>query len=93
MQVFNQSPRAWRPTKYTSADFEAARARLAESTVDSIFIHAVYLINCASRTPLSAASRWSRWHTRFALATELGREARSSTPTAARARLPRKPLP
>jgi deoxyribonuclease-4 len=51
MQVFNQSPRAWRPTKYTSADFEAARARLAESSVDSIFIHAVYLINCASPDP------------------------------------------
>jgi deoxyribonuclease-4 len=51
MQVFNQSPRAWRPTKYTPADFEAARARLAESTVDSVFIHAVYLINCASPDP------------------------------------------
>jgi deoxyribonuclease-4 len=51
MQIFNQSPRAWRPTKYTSADFEAARAKLADSTVESIFIHAVYLINCASTDP------------------------------------------
>jgi deoxyribonuclease-4 len=51
MQIFNQSPRAWRPTKYTSADFEAARAKLADSTVESVFIHAVYLINCASIDP------------------------------------------
>jgi deoxyribonuclease IV len=51
MQIFNQSPRAWRPTKYTSDDFETARARLAVSTVRSIFIHAVYLINCGSDDP------------------------------------------
>jgi deoxyribonuclease IV len=48
MQVFNQSPRAWRPTRYGPADFAAFRAALAESTVQSVFIHAVYLINCAS---------------------------------------------
>ena len=28
MQIFNQSPRAWRPTKYTSDDFEAALDKL-----------------------------------------------------------------
>src|SRR4051794_12953943 len=48
IQVFNQSPRAWRPTKYTEADFAAFRERLAESRVDSAYIHAVYLINVAS---------------------------------------------
>jgi deoxyribonuclease IV len=48
MQIFNQSPRMWRPTNYAEADFEAFRARFASSPVDSIFIHAVYLINCAS---------------------------------------------
>jgi deoxyribonuclease-4 len=51
MQIFNQSPRAWRPTRYTDADFAAFRERFAESPVDSIFIHAVYLINCASDDP------------------------------------------
>jgi deoxyribonuclease IV len=51
IQVFNQSPRAWRPTKYTEDDFAAFRARLAESLVDSIYIHAVYLINVASDDP------------------------------------------
>ena len=48
MQIFNQSPRAWRPTNYSEADFAAFRERLAASTVESVFIHAVYLINVAS---------------------------------------------
>jgi deoxyribonuclease-4 len=48
MQIFNQSPRAWRPSRYTSADFRAFRERIANSPVESLFIHAVYLINLAS---------------------------------------------
>jgi deoxyribonuclease-4 len=48
IQIFNQSPRAWRPTKYTDADFAAFRERLTQSPVESIYIHAVYLINVAS---------------------------------------------
>ncbi len=48
MQIFNQSPRAWRPTKYSSDDFAAFRERIAESPVKSVYIHAVYLINVAS---------------------------------------------
>src|SRR5688572_20223181 len=48
IQIFNQSPRAWRPTRYTEADFAAFRERLAVSPVESIYIHAVYLINVAS---------------------------------------------
>jgi deoxyribonuclease IV len=48
IQIFNQSPRMWRPTKYTEEDFAAFRERLAASPVESVFIHAVYLINVAS---------------------------------------------
>lgn len=48
MQIFNQSPRAWRPTNYSEADFAAFRERLATSPVKSVYIHAVYLINVAS---------------------------------------------
>lgn len=51
MQVFNQSPRMWRPTRYTEDDFAAFRERLASSPVQSVFIHAVYLINVASDDP------------------------------------------
>jgi deoxyribonuclease-4 len=48
MQVFNQSPRMWRPTSYGPEDFAAFRERFARSPVASVFIHAVYLINVAS---------------------------------------------
>ncbi len=48
MQIFNQSPRMWRPTSYTEDQFALFRRRLEESSVESVVIHAVYLINCAS---------------------------------------------
>jgi deoxyribonuclease-4 len=48
IQIFNQSPRMWRPTKYTEANFAAFRERLAASPIESVYIHAVYLINVAS---------------------------------------------
>jgi deoxyribonuclease-4 len=48
MQIFHQSPRAWRPTKYSEGDFARFRERMAASDVESVFIHAVYLINVAS---------------------------------------------
>jgi deoxyribonuclease-4 len=48
IQIFNQSPRAWRPTRYTDEDFAAFRERLEASPVESVYIHAVYLINVAS---------------------------------------------
>ena len=48
MQIFHQSPRAWRPTKYSEEDFARFRERLAASDVESVYIHAVYLINVAS---------------------------------------------
>src|SRR2546421_7302204 len=48
IQIFNQSPRMWRPTKYTEENFAAFRDRFAASPVKSAYIHAVYLINVAS---------------------------------------------
>jgi deoxyribonuclease IV len=48
MQIFNQSPRAWRPTNYTAAAFAEFREQFRDSSVQAVFIHAVYLINCAS---------------------------------------------
>jgi deoxyribonuclease-4 len=49
IQIFHQSPRMWRPTAYSEADFERFRADLAASSVETAVIHAVYLINCASK--------------------------------------------
>jgi deoxyribonuclease IV len=48
IQIFNQSPRMWRPTAYGEDDFAAFRAAMADSPVDAVLIHAVYLLNCGS---------------------------------------------
>jgi len=49
IQIFNQSPRMWRPTKYGEEDFAAFREAMDGSGVEAVIIHAVYLINCASK--------------------------------------------
>jgi deoxyribonuclease IV len=48
IQIFNQSPRMWRPTAYTDEDFAAFREAMAASPVKTVIIHAVYLLNCAT---------------------------------------------
>jgi deoxyribonuclease IV len=48
IQIFNQSPRMWRPTAYGEEDFAAFRAAMADSPIEAVMIHAVYLLNCAS---------------------------------------------
>ncbi|HEY8083169.1 MAG TPA: deoxyribonuclease IV [Solirubrobacterales bacterium] len=48
IQIFNQSPRMWRPTKYGPSDFAAFREAMADSPIEAVVIHAVYLINCAT---------------------------------------------
>jgi len=49
IQIFHQNPRMWRPTAYKEEDFAAFRQDFDASGMGSIVIHAVYLINCASR--------------------------------------------
>jgi deoxyribonuclease IV len=51
IQIFNQSPRMWRPTAYGEDDFAEFRAALDESPIEAVLIHAVYLLNCASEDP------------------------------------------
>jgi deoxyribonuclease IV len=51
IQIFNQSPRMWRPTVYRDEDVSAFREGMAESPIDAVLIHAVYLLNCASDDP------------------------------------------
>ena len=48
IQIFNQSPRMWRPTAYGEEDFAAFREAAGASSVKAVLIHAVYLLNCAS---------------------------------------------
>jgi deoxyribonuclease-4 len=51
IQIFNQSPRMWRPSVYREEDIAAFREAMADSTIDAVVIHAVYLLNCASEDP------------------------------------------
>jgi deoxyribonuclease IV len=48
IQIFHQSPRAWRPTNFGPEDFAAFNEGFAASRLESTVIHAVYLINTAS---------------------------------------------
>jgi deoxyribonuclease-4 len=51
IQIFNQSPRMWRPTRYGPDEFAAFREAMDASPIESVIIHAVYLINCATTDP------------------------------------------
>ncbi len=51
IQIFNQSPRMWRPTAYKDEDIAAFREAMAASPIGAVLIHAVYLLNCASDDP------------------------------------------
>jgi deoxyribonuclease IV len=51
IQIFNQSPRMWRPSSYPEKDVAAFREAMADSPIDAVLIHAVYLLNCASEDP------------------------------------------
>jgi len=49
IQIFNQSPRMWRPTRYSDDDFAAFREEMKESRVEVVAIHMIYLINPAAK--------------------------------------------
>jgi deoxyribonuclease IV len=49
IQVFNQSPRMWRPTRYSENDFAAFREAMDASRVEVVAIHMIYLINPAAK--------------------------------------------
>jgi deoxyribonuclease IV len=51
IQIFNQSPRMWKPTTYRDEDVAAFKEAMASSPIDAVLIHAVYLLNCASEDP------------------------------------------
>ena len=49
IQIFNQSPRMWRPTRYSDDDFAEFRKALEPSRVEVVAIHMIYLINPAAK--------------------------------------------
>jgi deoxyribonuclease-4 len=48
IQIFNQSPRQWKPTVYDDEKVAAFKEAMAGSDIEALVIHAVYLLNCAS---------------------------------------------
>ena len=48
VQLFTQSPRAWRPTNHDPATFERFRERRAEEHIGGVLCHALYLCNLAA---------------------------------------------
>ena len=48
LQVFTQSPRAWRPTNHDPATFDRFRERRAEVGLHGVLCHALYLCNLAA---------------------------------------------
>ena len=49
IQVFNQSPRMWRPTTWKDPDIAAFLELMEKGPIRSVVIHAVYLINPATK--------------------------------------------
>jgi deoxyribonuclease-4 len=52
IQIFNQSPRAWKGRLYHDDEVAAYQEALTGSPVQELVIHAIYLINCASEDPV-----------------------------------------
>jgi deoxyribonuclease-4 len=48
VQIFNQSPRMWRPSTYSDEQIAAYYDALDDSPVEGLLIHAIYLLNCAA---------------------------------------------
>ncbi len=48
VQLFTQSPRAWKPPTPDPDTYEAFRARREETGIGAVFCHAIYLVNLAA---------------------------------------------
>src|SRR5438067_2251339 len=48
IQIFTPRPRAWRPREYSEQEVAEFHDAMAESEVQALLVHAVYLLNPAS---------------------------------------------
>jgi deoxyribonuclease IV len=48
VQVFTQSPRTWRPTDHDPANLERFKQRVAETGLQGVVCHALYLVNLSA---------------------------------------------
>src|SRR5687767_11754011 len=51
IQIFNQSPRQWKPTVYSDETIAAYHEAFEDSGVEALLIHAVYLLNPGTDDP------------------------------------------
>ncbi|MBJ7473371.1 MAG: deoxyribonuclease IV, partial [Solirubrobacteraceae bacterium] len=51
IQIFNQSPRAWKPNSYDDAALAKFHQAQADSDIGAVLIHAIYLLNPGSEDP------------------------------------------
>ncbi len=73
VQIFTQSPRAWKPTQYSDevlAGYRAAQA--GDAQVRATFCHATYLINIAAPDPEVRQRSRACLQANFAVATAMG---------------------
>src|SRR5258707_13961613 len=49
IQIFHQSPRMWRPTRYGEEDFAAFREAMEASSGEAAGVHRGFLINMGSK--------------------------------------------
>jgi len=73
VQVFTQSPRAWKPTQYSPEVLAAYRvAASAHPSVSATYCHATYLINLAGHDPEMLRRSRDCLHANLAVAREMG---------------------
>src|SRR3990170_3860395 len=49
IQIWGQSPRMWKPTSWKYDDVTEFGERMNDGPIGAVVIHAIYLINCASK--------------------------------------------
>lgn len=49
IQIWGQSPRMWKPTRWKDDDVAQFGERMDDGPIGAVVIHAIYLINCASK--------------------------------------------
>jgi deoxyribonuclease-4 len=85
IQIFNQSPRTWRPHVYDEDQVAEFRRARAASPIEAVLIHAVYLVNCASEDQDIRAKSLASLATSLNVGAAIGAEAVVVHPGSAKA--------
>jgi deoxyribonuclease IV len=72
VQVFTQSPRAWKPTQYADEVLHQYRVAQEDSPIVATFCHATYLINLATDQPELLERSQACLNANLAVATGMG---------------------